>query len=92
MSPARKIEVFTAGCPICEEAVTQIKAAACPDCDVIVYDLNTGGETNVCRDKAREYGVKSIPAVAIDGKLADCCNNRGVNIEALKQAGLGRPV
>ena len=52
MSQARKIEVFTAGCPVCEEAVTQIKAAACPDCDVVVYDLQKGCDTMECREKA----------------------------------------
>ncbi len=92
MSQKRKIEVFTAGCPVCEETVKQVQDAACPSCDVIVHDLNKGCETNVCRDKAKEYGVKSVPAVAIDGKLASCCTNNGVDIEALKQAGLGQPL
>lgn len=89
MSPKRKIEVFTAGCPVCDEAVALIKAATCRDCDIVIYDLNKGCETNECRDKARMYGVKSLPAVVIDGKLADCCSNRGINVETLKQAGLG---
>jgi len=92
MSQKRKIEVFTAGCPVCEETVKQVQEAACPSCEVIVYDLNEGCETNQCREKAREYGVKSVPAVAIDGKLASCCGDNGVNIETLKQAGLGRPL
>ncbi len=90
MSPKRKIEVFTAGCPICDEAVSQIKAAACPDCDITVYNLTEGCETMECRDKAKEYGIKSVPAVVIDGKLADCCAGRGINLETLKQAGLGQ--
>ena len=90
MSAKRKIEVFTAGCPVCEETVKQVKGAACTDCEVIVYDLNAGCETNQCREQARKYGIKSVPAVAIDGKLADCCSGRGVDIESLKKAGLGQ--
>jgi len=90
MKTKRRIEVFTAGCPICDEAVTQIKAAACPDCDVIVYDLREGCDTMECRTKAKEYGIKSVPAVVIDGKLADCCSGRGINLDTLKQAGLGQ--
>ncbi len=90
MSQARKIEVFTAGCPICDEAVEKIKAAACPDCKVVVYDLQKGCETMVCREKTEQYGIKSVPAVVIDGILADCCSGKGINIETLKQAGLGR--
>ncbi|MFQ5454010.1 MAG: thioredoxin family protein [Candidatus Zixiibacteriota bacterium] len=92
MASKRKIELFTAGCPVCNEAVEQVKAAACPDCDIIVYDLNKGCETNDCRNKVKMYGIKSVPAVVIDGKLADCCNNKGINIEILKQAGLGKKI
>ena len=58
MSQKRRIEVFTAGCPVCEETVKQVQEAACSSCEVIVYDLNKGCETNECRDKAKEYGIK----------------------------------
>ena len=92
MLQKRRIEVFTAGCPVCEETVKQVQDAACPSCEVIVYDLNKGCETNECRDKAKEYGIRSVPAVAIDGKLASCCTDNGVDIEALKRAGLGQPI
>lgn len=92
MSQKRKIEIFTAGCPVCEETVKQVQEAACPSCEVIIYDLNKGCETNECRDKAKEYGVNSVPAVAIDGKLATCCTNNKINIDTLKQAGLGKPL
>lgn len=85
----RLIEVFTAGCYICENAVKEIKALSCSNCEVKVYDLNKGCETNECKEKAKQYDIKSVPAVAIDGKLVDCCSNRGIDIEALKRAGLG---
>lgn len=86
----RLVEIFTAGCHVCAEVVSQVKALACPNCEVIVYDLNKKCASNICVDRAMEYGVKSVPAVAIDGKLVDCCSNRGVNLELLVQAGLGR--
>lgn len=35
----RQIEVFTAGCFVCEEVVSQIKELACPNCEVVIYDL-----------------------------------------------------
>ena len=41
--------------------------------------------------KAKEYGVKTVPAVVIDGQLASCCTNAGPNEEALRAAGLGVP-
>lgn len=42
--------------------------------------------------RARRFGVKSVPAVVIDGELADCCAGRGPDMEALKAAGLGVPI
>lgn len=91
-SEKRKIEIFTAGCPICDETVKMVKEAACSSCEVIIYDLREGCKTNECLDKAKEYGVKSVPAIAIDGKLASCCTNGGVSMETLKQAGLGQQI
>jgi len=86
----RKIEIFTAGCYVCDGVVKEIKELACPNCEVIVYDLNKKCGTNECENKAKQYGIKSVPAVAINGKLVDCCTNKGVDFEALKRAGLGQ--
>jgi hypothetical protein len=33
-----------------------------------------------------------VPAVAIDGKLAECCTGRGINVQVLRAAGLGTPL
>ncbi|MHB8076758.1 thioredoxin family protein [Desulfosporosinus fructosivorans] len=90
MSDKRVVEIFSAGCYICENTVKEIKALACPNCEVKVYDLNKRCDTNECVEKANQYGVKSVPAVAINGKLVDCCNERGIDFEALKRAGLGQ--
>lgn len=86
----RVVEVFTSGCFLCGDVVKQVKALACDHCEVIVYDINKGCATNECKIKAQEYGVKSVPAVAINGQLVDCCKNNGVDIESLKAAGLGQ--
>ena len=67
----RKIEVFTAGCPVCEPVVALVNKVACSSCDVTVYDLNKGCATNECRDKAEKYGIKRLPAIAVNGKLLD---------------------
>ncbi|MBI2026669.1 MAG: thioredoxin family protein [Deltaproteobacteria bacterium] len=86
----RKIEVFVAGCSICADTLEQINKEACPSCELIVYDLNKGCATNECKDKAKKYGIKRVPAVVIDGKLADCCDTKGIDIEKLKSLGLGQ--
>jgi glutaredoxin 3 len=42
--------------------------------------------------RAQELGVSSVPAVAIDGILVDCCTGRSVDEKALQAAGLGQPI
>ncbi len=88
MNNKRKIEIFSAGCPVCEEAVQMVNQIACSSCDVEVLDMRRD-ETAA---RARQYGVRSVPAVVIDGKLADCCAGRGVDEATLKAAGVGVPL
>ncbi|GAW92659.1 glutaredoxin [Calderihabitans maritimus] len=90
MANKRVVEVFTAGCFICENAIKEIKALASSNCEVRIYDLNKRCDTNECVEKAKQYDIKSVPAVAIDGKLVNCCNTRGIDVEILKKAGLGQ--
>jgi len=89
MGTKRKIEVFTSGCLVCEPVVELVKNTACPSCEVVVYNLNEGCETNVCREKAKQYGINRIPAVAVEGKLLDCCKMATVTEESLRAAGVG---
>jgi glutaredoxin 3 len=81
----RKVEVFGAGCPACAETVKLVQQIACPSCEVEVLDMNKPEVAT----KARQYGVKTVPAVAINGKLASCCTGAGPNEAALRSAGLG---
>ena len=92
MGKTRKVEVFTAGCHVCDETVKIVKDLACPSCDVTVYDLNAKCATKECVRKAKQYGIKSVPTVVIDGKLASCCQGGGPDIEVLKRAGLGQAI
>jgi glutaredoxin len=84
----RKIEIFSAGCPACEETISRIRDIACPSCEVVVMDM----KKSTVAQRAKALGVRSVPAVAIDGTLADCCSRRGPNEDALRAAGLGRPL
>jgi hypothetical protein len=81
----RQVEVFTAGCPVCDPAVTMVKDLACPDCEVTVYDLRESGA-----EKAAGYGIKTVPAVVVDGRLSACCDTGGVNRADLEAAGIGQ--
>ena len=88
MTSKRKIEVFSAGCPACEDTIDLINAIACPSCEVTILDMN---EPKVA-SRAKGLGIRSVPAVVIDGKLADCCAGRGPDEATLRQAGLGQPL
>jgi glutaredoxin len=88
MATKRKIEIFSAGCPACREAVKMVQNLACSDCEVDILDMNDPGVAN----RAKGLGVRSVPAVAIDGKLADCCAGRGPDEVTLKAAGIGQPL
>ena len=88
MSTTRTIEVFSAGCPACEETIETVNSAACPSCEISVLDM----QDPAVASRAKELGIRSVPAVAIDGKLADCCAGRGPDEATLRAAGLGQPL
>jgi glutaredoxin 3 len=88
MNATRQIEVFSAGCPICEETIQLINRVACPSCNVTVLDMRDPQVAS----RAKSLGVHSVPAVAIDGTLADCCAGRGPDEQILRAAGLGQPL
>lgn len=88
MKKKRVVEVFVAGCPLCADAVKRVKALACTSCDVRVLDLRTDRQA---RDAAERYGVRRVPAVAVDGNLAECCAGGGLDDGVLRRAGLGQP-
>jgi glutaredoxin 3 len=88
MATKRTVEVFTAGCPVCDEAVNLVRQIACPSCEVTVLDMNEPAVSS----RAKSLGIRSVPAVVIDGKLAGCCTGRGPDEATLRAAGLGQPV
>ncbi len=87
MSTQRNVEVFSAGCPACEEAIEMVNRVACPSCGVTVLDMKDPAVAS----RAKALGIRSVPAVAIDGELADCCAGRGPQEGTLRAAGLGQP-
>lgn len=88
MPVPRQIEIFSAGCAACRDVVDQVTDLACPSCAVTVLDMN---KADVAA-RAAALGIRSVPAVVIDGRLADCCAGRGVDQAVLRAAGLGQPL
>lgn len=87
MQKKRSIEVFSAGCSCCEDVIALIRQAACPSCEVAVLDMRNAAVA----ERARRLGIRCVPAVVIDGKLAGCCTSGGPVLETLQAAGLGVP-
>ena len=88
MATKRKIEVFSAGCPACKDTIALVQRVACPSCEVSVLDMHDPKVAS----RAKGLGVRSVPAVAIDGRLAGCCTGRGPDEATLRAAGLGQAI
>ncbi len=88
MADKRRVEVFSAGCALCEEAVATVTRIVCGSCKVEVVDMR---EPSIAA-RATSLGVHTLPAVAIDGRLAGCCGGAGPDEAALRAAGIGTPL
>lgn len=62
----RTIEVFTAGCPLCNETLDLIKKSV-SSCGCEVVERHCEG-TECCAE-AKRYGVRAMPTVVVDGKI-----------------------
>ena len=82
MTAKKKVEVFSAGCSTCKDTIELVKRLAGPSHEVVVHDMHNAEVSS----KAKQYGVRSVPAVAIDGKLAGCCAGRGPDEHVLRSA------
>lgn len=86
MSATRQVEIFSAGCPVCDEAVSLVRSLACPSCEVRVLDMKTADVAA----RAKSLGIRAVPTVVVGGKPADCCQGRGADEASLRATGLGR--
>lgn len=86
----RLVEVFTAGCPICNDTIELVKSLVCSSCDLQIYNLREGCATNECREKAERYGITAVPAVAVNSVLLDCYRREPITADHLKAAGIGQ--
>jgi hypothetical protein len=65
-----------------------VKRLACPLCDVVVLDMHDPAVAA----KAKGYGVRIVPGVVVDGRLAGCCTGGGPDEAGVKAAGVGLPL
>ncbi len=88
MSATRQIEIFSAGCAVCDATLAMVHRTACPSCDISSLDMR---DPDVAR-RASALDIRAVPAVVLDGQLADCCSGRWPDENALPFAGVGQPI
>ena len=76
------IEIFSAGCSTCKETIEMVKKLAGSQHEVQIRDMQQGEVAT----RARQLGIRSVPAVVVDGKLAGCCAGRGPDEQTLRAA------
>lgn len=67
MKQHHKIEIFSAECPLCKQIIDTIEIGKCEGCSLTTYDVNN--MTEEIKVKMKDYGVKAVPTVIIDGKI-----------------------
>lgn len=88
MKTKRSVEIFSAGCPACAETVELVHRLACPSCEITVANMHQSDVAS----RAKALGIRSLPAVVIDGRLADCCSGTGIDANSLRSSGVGQPL
>lgn len=83
----KKVEVFTAGCGVCEELVNLVRSESCSSCDITVLDLK---DTDVA-ERAATLGIRSVPTVVVDGVPIRKSYDGGYDVETLRASGIGIP-
>lgn len=86
----RTVEIFSANCPVCDPVVKMVKDLACDQCEVTVYNLVNQCDDKICLNKMIQYGIQRVPAIAVNGKLLDCCKYEEITETTLKEAGIGQ--
>ncbi|MEM0481412.1 MAG: thioredoxin family protein [Nitrososphaerota archaeon] len=62
-----RIELFVGRCPLCEEARNILEVGKCSGCRLDIYDLAV--QYASIREKIREYDIRCVPTIVIDGKI-----------------------
>lgn len=82
MPVGRTIEIFSAGCPLCLEAIDQVLTHIASPADAVVtrdiYDCNV-------LKAAKRLGIRRVPAIVVDGRLA-CCSDATLDEALLREA------
>ena len=85
MTAKKQIDIYSAECAICNDALELVEDIASSSCESTVKDMADDSVAS----KAKGVGIKSVLAIVIDGRLTDCCKSGGSDRDALNPAGIG---
>jgi glutaredoxin 3 len=88
VSGKRRIEIFSAGCAVCDDTVAMVRRIARSSCGIEVLDTHD----HAMAAKAKNCGVRTVPAVAVHGRLAAWCAGSGPDEASLRPADVGGPL
>ena len=84
----RRVEIFSAGCGVCQRTIEQLRQQIDERHEIVVHDMNNDAGAV---EKAEAFGIRTVPAVVVDGSLLACCKNTGPTLRELYAAGLAKP-
>jgi glutaredoxin 3 len=85
MQQKSRVEIFSAGCATCHAAVQLVQQLAGSTHEVVVHDMQ---QADVAY-RAGSLGIRSVPAIVINGKLVEPSAKGGHDEASLRAAGLG---
>ena len=62
---ARKLEFFSAGCPLRVSFQNEVEIGKCAPCELEIVDVTAPAN----HERAEKYGVRVVPTLVIDGKV-----------------------
>lgn len=74
MEPSGLVEVFTKGCSSCEPMLSYAQELVSGGrYDLRIWSIAGEHSSPEGRERMRRYGMRELPAIAVDGKMLACC-------------------
>lgn len=85
----QQIEIFIAGCPVCEPVVALVKETVSNSQTIIIHNLALHGEDTTGMVGIKKYDIKRLPAIVVNGKLMNPMEHNIITKDDLVNAGIG---